>query len=171
MNMETEWMNAISEITAIGGVFVSIIAVFIAAKSASASNKSAEIAEKILRRSGMRELMTGCHSLIAEELRIQSLVIELNSEYSTLATFQGALGGSREKIVKDGLDKDLLMASEGVNDAKRLVKDQQQLILASDFDIDRMLIDVETKKTELQTIREAMERQLVFMRLQTQQHR
>jgi hypothetical protein len=164
-------MELIAEFSPIAGVIISIIAAFIAAKSASASKSSSQVAEKILHRSVMRELITSCQYLIAEELRIKTLVTDLKSEYITLATFGGALGGSRQNIFIDRLDEYHLEASEGTKDAKRLIKDQQQLNFTSDNDMDRIQVDIETKKTELQIIREAIERELVSIRQKTQLYR
>ena len=168
MSNLADWVTAISTI---GSTFVSILAAFIAAKSASASLASAEIAAKVLHRSAVRELITECHELIAEELRIQSLAIELRCEYSALAVFTGTCGGSRETIYKDALNNDIINAVEKTKEARALVDDQAKLITASDHGLDFMKGKVESAIAELKTVREAMDRQLDNLRSQIHQHR
>jgi len=163
-----DWVTAIS--TA-GATVVSIIAVFIASKSASASQASSEVAAKVLHRSAVRELVTECHELIAEELRIQSLVIELKSEYGSLGVFTGTHGASREAMYKHGLDKDCANAAEKSKESRTIVKDQKKLITATDHDIDLMKGKIEVDRGELQTIREAMIRQLENIRTQNKHFR
>ena len=109
MSSESDWVTSIATV---GATLVSIVAAFMAAKSASASQSSAKVAEKVLHRSAMRELVAECYELIAEELRIQSLAIELRSEYTSLFVFSGSFGSSREKMHKDGLERDLVAAAK-----------------------------------------------------------
>lgn len=163
-----DWLTAIATV---GATVVSIAAAFIASKSASASQASAEVAAKVLHRSAVRELVTECHELIAEELRIQSLVVELRSEYGSLGVFTGTHGGSREKMYKDGLDKDSANAAEKAKEARALVEDQTKLITAADHDLDLMKGKIEAARADLQTIREAMVRQLENLRAQIQHFR
>ena len=163
-----DWVTAIATV---GATVVSVAAAFIAAKSASASQASAEVAARVLHRSAVRELVTECHELIAEELRIQSLAIELRGEYGSLAVFTGTHGGSREKMYKDGLDKDIANAAKRAKEARALVEDQAKLITAADHDLDLMKGDIEAARTDLKTIREAMARQLENVRAQIQHFR
>jgi hypothetical protein len=163
MSAESDWVSALA--TA-GATVVSIVAAFIAAKSASASQLSAKIAAKVLQRSAMRELVAECHELIAEELRIQSLVIELKSEYSSNFIANGSFGSSRQKVLEDSLEKDLAAAIEQTKEAKSLLKDQASLIAAAGDDLDLMQGRIEAARANLQTIREAMTRQLESLRSQ-----
>lgn len=163
MSALTDWVAAIATV---GATVVSVAAAFIAAKSASASQVSADVAAKVLHRSAVRELVTECHELIAEELRIQSLVIELRSEYGSLAVSTGTHGGRREKMHKDGLEKDRANAAEKAKEARALVEDQAKLITAADHDLDLMKGRIEAAKADLKTIREAMSRQLENVRAQ-----
>lgn len=168
MSTESDWVTAIATI---GATLVSIVAAFMAAKSASASQASARVAEKVLHRSAMRELVAECYELIAEELRIQSLVIELRSEYTSLFVSSGSLGSSREKMHKDCLERDLVAAAKKTEEAKSLVEDQAKLIAAADYDLDLMQGRIEAARADLQTIREAMSRQLEYVRGQNQFYR
>lgn len=168
MNDTADWVTAIATI---GATVVSVAAAFIAAKSASASQSSAEVAAKVLHRSAMRELVAECHELIAEELRIRSLVTELRSEYTSLSIFTGSHGGSREKMHKDLLEKALAATAEKTKEAKSLVEDQARLIAAADHDLNLMQGRIEASKADLQTIREAMSRQLENVRGQIQHYR
>ncbi len=168
MNAVSEWVTLIA--TA-GATVVSVVATFIAAKSASASQASAGVAAKVLHRSAMRELVAECHELIAEELRIQSLVIELQREYTSASIYNGTLGGSREKLLRDSLEKDLAAAAEQTKEAKSLVKDQTQLFAVPGDDLDLVLGRIESVRANLQTIREAMSRQLENVIGQNQRNR
>ncbi len=161
----TDWITALATVSA---TVVSIASAFIAAKSASASQASAEVAAKVLHRSAVRELVAECHELIAEELRIQSLIIELRSEYTSLGVATGSSGGSREKTRKDLLEKDLATAAEKTTEAKSLIEYQAKLFVAADNDLDLMQGRIEAARAELQTIREAMSRQLENLRTQIQ---
>jgi hypothetical protein len=172
MNTEIEKLiPAITIFTSIGGVIVSIIAAWSANKSASASKSSAEVAQKIYNRSVIRELITCCQSLIVEDLLIQSLVADLKIEFTSLATFSGALGGSRQTTYIERFNENLKKSSNYVKDAKHYTKELQKLILASESDIDRIQGEIEFKKTELQAIRESMERTLNSVHMQTLQYR
>lgn len=168
MSDTPDWITAIATL---GATVASIAAAFTAAKSASASKASADVAAKVLHRSAMRELIAECHELIAEEMRIQSLVIELGSEYRSLAVFTNNVGGSRDKILNAALEKDRATATEKTKEARALVDRQGNLALASDHDLDHMQGRIEAAKAELQTIREAMSRQLENLRGQNQQQR
>jgi len=168
MSDTPDWITAIATL---GATVASIAAAFIAAKSASASKASANVAAKVLHRSAMRELIAKCHELIAEEMRIQSLIIELGSEYRSLAVFTNNLGGSRDKIHNAELEKDRATATEKAKEARALVERQGELAIAADHDLDHMQGRIEAAKAELQTIREAMSRQLENLRGQNQQQR
>ena len=131
---------------------------------------SAEVAAKVLHRSAMRELVAECHELIAEELRIKSLVIELQSEYNSLSVFTGSLGGSRGKMYNGLLEKDLATADEKTKEAKLLVEDPK-LITTAGNDLDRMQGRIGAGRLELQTIREGMLRNLENVRGENQHYR
>lgn len=165
MSESTDWVTALATV---GATVISIASVYVAAKSASASQASAEVAARVLHRSAVRELVSGCYELIAEELRIRSLVTELRSEYSSLGVVTGSSGGSREKMYKDLLQKDLATAEEKIKEAKSLVEDQAKLFAASDNDIDLMQGRIQAANVDLKTIREAMSRQLDNLRTQVQ---
>ncbi|MFM2007397.1 MAG: hypothetical protein RLZZ09_3052 [Pseudomonadota bacterium] len=165
MSDSTDWVTAIATV---GATVVSVAATFIAAKSASASQASADVAAKVLHRSAVRELVTECHELIAEDLRIQSLAIELRCEYGKLPVSTGTHGGSSEKMHMLVLDKDIANAAEKAKEARALVEVQAKLIIASDHDLDIMKGEIEAARTELKTIREAMVRHLENVRTQIQ---
>lgn len=168
MSELADWVTAIATV---GATVVSVAAAFIAAKSASASKSSADVAAKVLHRNAVQELVTECHELIAEEFRIQSLVIDLRSEYGSLAGFTGTCGGSREKMHKDGLDKDIANAAEKTKEARMLIEDPAKLITAADHDLNLSKGKIEAARAELKTIREAMARQLENVRAQIQHFR
>lgn len=168
MSAEPDLVTAVATIAA---TLVSVLAVFVAARSASAAKASADVAAKVLHRSAVRELVAECHELIAEELRIQSLAIDLQNEYTSLFIFGGSSGGSREKMHKGLLEKDLIAASEHTKEAKSLIDSQTKLLTAADNDLDLMQGRIEAERAKLQTIREAMSRQLENTRSQNQLYR
>lgn len=165
MSAEPDWVTAIATI---GATIVSVIAAFIAGKSASAAKSSADIATKALQRGAMKELLEECHSVIAEKQRIGSLIIDLRSEYKDGAVFAGQVGGSREKVLQANLDKDLENVSKQAKEAESLLIDQDSLIRSSTDDIDLRLGKIKADKVGLQTIRESMERDLDNVRKQNQ---
>lgn len=154
-------------ITTVGSAIVSIGAVYIAAKSANAAEKSAAVAVKALHRSAVRELIAECHELIAEELRIQSLVIDLRSEHKSSFVGNGSCGSTRYQTQAAVFDRDIARAAEFTKEAKSLVSGQAELLAAADNDLDLMQGRIEAARSQLQTIREAMSRQLESVRAQT----
>lgn len=168
MSDKADWISAISTS---GATLVSVIATVIAAKAADASRSSAEIAEKVLHRSALRDLITESNALIGEVLFIESLSIDLKSEYSYLATRAGAIGSSRNQVHATAIDKDVSKAKELSREAHIIIADQAKLISASGYDIDLMKGRIESGKIELISIRESMHRQLESIRLQNQKYR
>lgn len=147
MNNEADWIIAIATTTA---AIVSIVATITARKSASASQDSAKVAEKILRRSVIRELIAECILLIAEESRIQSLVTDLR--FKSIGLYQG----DPEELYK----KDLIDTENKTKVAKSIIEKQEELLTASESDLDLKLTLIQRERAELQTIRENMLRSL-----------
>lgn len=160
------WYDLVIALATVGATLVSVIAVFVAAKSASAAKASADIAAKVLHRSAVRELVAKCHELIAEELRIQSLVIDLRSEYSAPSVLDASSGGEGENIRNDAFEKDLADVAEHTKEARSLIEDTSKLLSAADNDLDLMQGRIEASSAELPTIRESMLRQLESCRSQ-----
>jgi hypothetical protein len=168
MSAEYDLVTIVTNVAILGfGVATAISA----AKSASASKDSAEVAAKVLHRSAVRDLVAACHGVIAEELRIQSLVTELKSEYSSLGVFTGSTGGSRQVLFEKQLDRDLSDAADQTKEAKSLLEDPTGLVTATDNDLDLKRVKIEASRVKLQTIREAMARQVESVRSQNQQYR
>lgn len=151
------------EVTAIataGATIVSIVAVFIAKRSAKAAEASADVAAKVLHRSAVRELVAACNDVISEELRIQSLVRELVAERKSLSIRNGQFGSSRQLVDEQLWHKDLATAAEIAKEAKVLIAKQAQLFAATGHDIDLMQARIATDGLTLQTMREDMLRRL-----------
>ena len=168
MSTETDWITAVATI---GATVTSVVAVFIAAKAASAANKSADFAAKTLHRSAVRELVSECHELIEEELRIKSLVIDLTSELTTLSVFSGSYQNSGIEMLKGQFDKDIANVAEETSEAKALVITPEKLVSASDNDLDMWQAKIEASRASLRTIRESMVRELERLHGQNQQYR
>lgn len=168
MSSETDWITVAATV---GATITSIVAAVVAARSASAADRSADAAAKTLHRSAVRELVSECHELIEEELRIQSLVMDLRTQLNTLSIFSGSYGNSGIEMLKSQLDKDLETAAEGTRDAKGLVKSPEKLVSASDNDLDLWQAKVEAARAKLRTVRESMARELERTSIQNQQSR
>lgn len=168
MSTETDWVTAIATL---GATVTSVIAAIIAARSANAADKSADLAEKAIHRGAMRELISGAHELIEEELRIQSLLIDLTSELATSSVFSGSHQHSGIEFIRKQSEKDALNAAEKTIEAKALVSAPEKLIGASAIDIDLKQAKIEACRSDLRTIRESMLRELERLRSQNLQHR
>jgi hypothetical protein len=168
MGSESEVVTAVATISA---TLVSVAAVFVAVKSASAAKTSADVAVKALHRSAVRELVTKCNELIAEESRIQSLVNDLRLEYSVYFSFNGSSNGSRKIMYMDSLEKNLVDASSHTEEAKTLINCQAKLFASSDDDLDLRQGKIEGAKVNLDVIRESISRQLEHTRCQNQLYR
>ncbi len=168
MSNETDWVTAIATV---GATVTSVIAAIIAARSANAADKSADLAAKTIHRSAMRELVSGAHELIEEELRIKSLLIDLTSELTTSSVFSGSYQNSGIELLRKQFEKDAIHAAEKTSDAKALVSTSEKLIDASPNDIDLRLAKIEAYRSDLRTIRESMLRELERIRSQNLQHR
>lgn len=163
--------EVVTAVAAVGATIVSILAVVVATRSASAAEKSADVAKIALHRGAIRDLIAACHELIAEELRVQSLANELRSGYTTLAVFTGGVGGSVEKELKGKLEVNVKLAAEKCMEARSLVVEPKRLIKASDDDLDQMHARIESGHIEIRNIREAMTRDLEDIGRQNQAHR
>ena len=141
-----------------------LVAAVAAARSASAAQKSAEVAAKILHRSAVRELISACHELLAEELRVQSLGADLRNELQAHFVFSETTGGSVEQELKGKLKADLEVASEHSKEGRKLANDPGGLITASDNDLDQKNARIEAARMVVQNIREKMARDLENIR-------
>ncbi len=159
--------DVVSAVAAVGSTIVSVVAVFIAAISATAAKNSADIAAKVLHRSAVRELVTECQELIAEELRIQALVIDLQSEHKSLFVKNGSCGSTRYQTQAGLFEKDIVRAAELTKEARALASAQADLLAAADNDLDLMQGRIQAARSQLQTIREAMSRQLESVKAQS----
>lgn len=168
MPSETDWITAAATV---GGTVVGLILAVIAIRSAFSPDRSAEATLKTLHRSAVRELVSKCHELIEEELRIQLLVTDLRMELMTLSVFSGSYGNSGIEMLKKQLDRDLETATEGTRDAKRLVKSPQELVSASANDLDLWQAKIEASRAKLRTSRESITRELERISIQNQQSR
>jgi len=168
MSSETDWITAAATV---GAAITSIVAAVAAVKSASAADRSAEAAAKTLHRSAVRELVSECHELIEEDLRIQSLVKDLSMELMTLSRNSGSYGNSGIEELKKQLATDLETATEGTRDAKRLVESPEELVSASANDLDLWQAKIEASRAKLRTIRESKTRELEKISIQNQQSR
>lgn len=158
-------------ITEIATLVATLIAAVAAARSASAAQKSAEVAAKILHRSAVRELISACHEVLAEELRVQSLGADLRMELQTLFGFSKTTGGSAEQELLKDLKAYLEVASENSKEARKLANDPGGLITASDNDLDQKNARIETARIVVQNIREKMARDLENTRAKNAEHR
>lgn len=155
----------------VAAALISVVTVVMAARSASAAQKSAEVAAKILHRSAVRELISACHELLAEELRVQSLGADLSNALQARAVFLKTTGGNAEQELKDKLKADLEVASENSKEARKLANDPGGLITASDNDLDQKNARIEAARIVVQNIREKMARDLENTRAKNAEHR
>lgn len=168
MASESDWITAVA---AAGATITSIVAAIIAARSASAADRSADAAAKTLHRSAVRELVSECHELIEEELRIQSLVIDLKTQLTTLSVFSGSAHNSGIETLKNQFNKDLATAAEATRDAKGLVESPEKLVPASADDLDLWQAKIEAARAKLRPVRESMVRELERISTQNQEAR
>ena len=159
-----DWITVVSTLA-------SIVSAVASAKSASAAKMSANIADKAIHRTAIREMLLNCHELIAEELRIQSLVNDLKTEYTMLASFTNSLGGSRHQIYINSFDKESAAAANITKTAKRLIENKAGLLDSDDIRLDEMTVEIEGDRIKLKIIRESMSRTLEDIRSQNQLYR
>ena len=157
--------------TALGALIVSILAAIIAARSARASEKSADVAVRALHRGAVRELIAACHGVLEENLRIQSRADELRPLYRTLAIFSGAVGGSVEQELTSRLDGDVTLAADRCKEAGSVLAAPTRLVEASDDDLDNTQVRIESTRLELQNIRERLQRAQADIAKQIEEHR
>ena len=157
----------VTVVATIGSVIVAIVSVLIALRSAKAAEHSAVVAAKVLHRSAVRDLVAESNVVIAEELRIQSLVIDLRSQYKSVFVGNGQASGSRKSTVIDQLDKDLVATSALANQAKAIVGGEAHLLGSSENDLDLMQGRIQADRWKLQTVRESMLRHLEQVRTES----
>ena len=161
----------VERFTEIATLIVTVIATVAAARSASAAQKSAEMAAKILHRSAVRELISACHELLAEELRVQSLGADLKMEYLENAIRRKMMDSSAAKELMEKLQHDLEVASENSKEARKLANDPVGLITASDNDLDQKNARIQAARIVVQNIREKLARGLENTRAQNAKDR
>ncbi len=161
----------ISAGAAVVAALVSIIAVSAAFRSASASEKSAEAAAKTLHRAAVRELITLCYEVIAEDLRIHSIWVSMRSEITDLGVFSGTSGGSAETNLRRTVDDYLASTVELVKEAHSIGDDHSRLYAASDTDLDKKSARLGAVRVKVRAIREAIERQLIEAQTMNQAYR
>jgi len=150
----------ISAAAAVVAAIISVIAVFIASRSAAAAKKSSEIAAAAFQRTAIRELLVTCREVVAENQRIESLCIDLRTEYTGMFNFAGVGGGGAEKQARAVLDRDIENAKALAAEGAALSKDTSSLLASSGPDIDARSTKIGLDLVELRTIRESIERRL-----------
>lgn len=150
----------ISAFAAIVSAFVSILALLIAKQSTGAAKASADIASKVLQRSIVTELLVGCRELVAEELSIQSIVVDLKSAINSHFVANGSYSGTRKDLITNALDKDLVSIASHTQEAKKILTKSAELFAASEADIDLIYCQIEAGRAQLRVIKESMLRRL-----------
>jgi hypothetical protein len=89
--MSQEAINLISAIAGLIAAGGGLWAARAAHRSAVAAQEAARHAEKVERRGALRDLIVTAHRVVAESLRVGSLIEELKTEYGTLATSSGPI--------------------------------------------------------------------------------
>lgn len=156
--------ETLSTLATLAASIVAVISTLIALRSAKAAEHSAVVAAKVLHRSAVRDLVAESNVVIAEELRIQSLVIDLRSQYKSVFVGNGQASSSRKSTVIDQLDKDLVATSALANQAKAIVGGEDHLLGSSENDLDLMQGRIQADRWKLQTVRESMLRHLEQVR-------
>jgi hypothetical protein len=160
-------VNAAEYITAwatVGATVVSIVAAVIAGRSAGASERSAVAAERALRRGAVRELVSACHEVVAEDLRLHSLVVDILSEYTAAGVFAGQSGGSVETKLKASVEAMKAKSVELSAEAQKLSADPAPLFDAPDHEVDQIHGRVERARVGVRGLREKLERDLANIR-------
>ena len=162
--------DSIGTIAAVVSAVVGIGAAMIAARSAAAAEKNAKLAGESAQRTAVTDLLGHCREILLENERVQSLCIDLRSEYISLFVFGGSPQGSRESTVNAALDKDSGRAVELSSEARAMASDPAKLNSASRVDLDQMSQRIGMAGVELRGIRESMERQLTETRAQNKMY-
>ena len=141
---------------AVFALIVSMAAAFYAARSASAAEKSADVAATAQSRSARLELVGKCHEVLAEKFQIELLGMSLKFEYTSLYEFTN----SSVEQLRRNLDEHLVMAAEEVIEAMALADDPTKLFLVSCADLENMSARIGITRVKLRAIHNSLVRQL-----------
>jgi len=169
--MSQEIINLISAIAGLIAAGGGIWAAQAAHRSAVAAQEAARHAEKVERRSALRDLIVTAHRVVAESLRVGSLIEELKAEYGTLATSSGQLGGSREKFFIRRAESKLKEVAPSQEEAQKLIQERAQLRNFSDEDLTQALSKFDGYLIQVRRVRNTIEREVVSVASDNRIHR
>lgn len=168
--MSQEIINLISAIAGLIAAGGGLWAAQAAHRSAVAAQEAARHAEKVERRGALRDLIVTTHRVVAESLRVGSLVEELKAEYG-LATSSGQLGGSREKFFTRRAESKLKEVASLQEEAQKLIQERAQLLNFSDEDLTQALSKFDGYLIHVRRVRNTVEREVTSVASDNRIHR
>lgn len=161
------WISAIAGLVAAGG---GLWAARAAHQSAVTAQEAARHAESVELRGVLRDLVVTAHGVIAESIRINSLVEEVKSEIRTLARYTGNVGGSSEKLVIEKAEtkhSEILPLQE---EAEKLVEGRALLTDASEEDLTQALSKFDGYLIRVRRVKDDLEREVGLLASQNRVH-
>lgn len=154
-------------ISAVGGAFAAVAA-FRSATSARDAQKSADEAQ---RRMALRDL-----AVVAGDALVEATQCEVRAEsavrsHKDLAIFNNTLGGSRQKLAEDSLQKKIARAQAVANDAKLFIGGAAGFAIASLDEIDRVHTRLRGSLSEVRALREDIEHEQAAVDAKSAEHR
>lgn len=169
--MSQEAINLISAIAGLIAAGGGLWAARAAHRSAVAAQEAARHAEKVERRGALRDLIVTAHRVVAESLRVGSLIEELKTEYGTLATSSGQSGGSREKFFTRRAESKQKEVAPLQEEAQKLIQERAQLLDFSEEDLTQALSKFDGYLIQVRQVRNTLEREVASVASDNRIHR
>src|SRR5262245_16361464 len=169
--MSQEIITLISAIAGLVAAAGGLWAARAAHRSAISAQEAARHAEQVDRRGLLRDLITAAHRVIAESIRVASLIEELKIEYRTLPMFSGQSGGSREKLLihqAESKQKEVFPMKE---EAQKLIEERAYLLNASEDDFMQALNKFDGYLVQTLQVKDSLEREVAAVAGDNRIHR
>jgi hypothetical protein len=163
--------DSLSIIVAICAAIASGLAALAAFRSAGSAEGARKALEENQVRSGRRDVSQLVAACSYEHNRILFLAHTLKIIDQALAFHAGALGGSRQKLLQDGVSTRLAMAGELFQSASPLRDNPAAIGRLVQEDIDRLQVELTVRVAALRGIAEELDRDSASREAQLLQHR
>ena len=128
--------------------------------AALAAREAAQRAEKLDRRTVLREYIATCHRVIDEAVQAGPIIEELKAEYRMLASWSGQSGSSRERLLiqqAQNKQKEIVSIHE---DAQRQLEQRRQLTEASEENFTTALTAMDGYLIRIMGLKDGLQREL-----------
>jgi hypothetical protein len=128
--------------------------------AALAAREAAQRAEKLDRRTILREYIVTCHRVIEETVQTGPIIEDLKAEYRMIASWSGQSGSSREKLLiqqAENKQKEIVSIQE---DVQRQLEQRGQLTEASEDNFIAALTTVDRYLIRMMRLKDGLQREL-----------